>query len=828
VTPRARLGSVGLAAAAAVALLVAGGLVALEQPGVPYNVKELFQDRSPALTLGLLGAAWLLIGATPMALARRWVDRPLPFTWSGPLLGVGLALAVFGVVRLAVPLESIHDLVGAPVLGVPPELELAGRFVGLYLGVAAGMTIGVRLTLARFDRRAWPGLVVLVLAGLVSHGVVVEFACTDNIVELLRGQGDRGSALAVAAYLVLLGVVGGLWARAADRLMAGRRPVAPLAAAVAASGLALPAGWALFLWATNPRLEKYGQVFSAPQFLLSPDRQRYLDGWDLAARFSLAQAGATLALAVGMVLARRPTPAGGPRPARTAGGAGPGRPTAAAGVRPSIPPSWAHYLALASGFTALAIYGSLVPLRYTPVDLGTALRRFSGLPYLYLGIQSRSDLVANVLLFIPIGFCWAASLLVDRPGRTRAGVVAPLVALSCAALSVAVEFAQVWFPPRTVSQNDILAETAGGVLGVAAWLIAGRAATAWARSYMATRRRSRQVEWLLQAYLVGLLIYSFLPFDLTIAPHDLWRKYHEGRVVLVPFSSPRASVPLLAFDLVTDVLIFVPVGMLAASALTSRGRVTRPLGPAVLIGLALVSLIEAGQLLVYSRYTDTTDIVQGVAGIGLGAWLARRLWAGTEDARGAAGAGPLAATGIWIAAAALYALALVAVFWYPFDFIGQGPWARERLGAFVRVPFAALYAGTDLDAMMAVVRKVVWFAPLGSLCAIAATRSPCSAVGRRLGIAAGIVAAVAVALAIELGQVLLPDKVADLTDVLLCGGGAVAGALLTARLAAAAPSPRRPGPSAADASAASGEGHKRYRIRAVAPSARIHPREDRP
>src|SRR5207249_3436060 len=120
-------------------------------------------------------------------------------------------------------------------------------------------------------------------------------------------------------------------------------------------------------------------------------------------------------------------------------------------------------------------------------------------------------------------------------------------------------------------------------------------------------------------------------------------------------------------------------------------------GPSVLIGLALVVLIELGQLFVYSRISDTTDILLGTAGAGLGVWLARRWWTG-DDARATA-AGPLASAWPWLALAVLYATVLCAIFWDPFDFTRDGSLIRERLGAFVRLPFAAMYAGTDLDAM---------------------------------------------------------------------------------------------------------------------------------
>ena len=59
---------------------------------------------------------------------------------------------------------------------------------------------------------------------------------------------------------------------------------------------------------------------------------------------------------------------------------------------------------LAIGYLVFVVYGSLVPLRYTPLPWDHALARFQEIPFLQLGIGSRADWVANLLLFIPLTF----------------------------------------------------------------------------------------------------------------------------------------------------------------------------------------------------------------------------------------------------------------------------------------------------------------------------------------------------------------------------------------------------------------------------------------
>ncbi len=58
------------------------------------------------------------------------------------------------------------------------------------------------------------------------------------------------------------------------------------------------------------------------------------------------------------------------------------------------------------GYLIFVIYGSLVPLEYRARPFAEAWREFQNIRYLQLGIASRSDWVANLLLFIPLSFLW--------------------------------------------------------------------------------------------------------------------------------------------------------------------------------------------------------------------------------------------------------------------------------------------------------------------------------------------------------------------------------------------------------------------------------------
>ncbi|MDH3719366.1 MAG: hypothetical protein OES79_14700, partial [Planctomycetota bacterium] len=80
----------------------------------------------------------------------------------------------------------------------------------------------------------------------------------------------------------------------------------------------------------------------------------------------------------------------------------------------AAPPRRGHLLAAAIFFAGIAVYGSLVPLEYEPIAWDTAVSRFQNIQYLDFDVQSRTDWVANILLFIPLGFLFLGWIATDR------------------------------------------------------------------------------------------------------------------------------------------------------------------------------------------------------------------------------------------------------------------------------------------------------------------------------------------------------------------------------------------------------------------------------
>ena len=417
-------------------------------------------------------------------------------------------------------------------------------------------------------------------------------------------------------------------------------------------------------------------------------------------------------------------------------------------------------LLLAVVYSLFVIYGSLVPLEFQPVSLEAAWYDFKNIPYLDLSIRSRADWVANILLFIPLAFLWQGVLHWHKKTWLKL-IIPPLLWLGLILFSCALEFSQIFFPQRTVSQNDIIAESIGAGTGILLWLTFGTTIRNWFLSWKEGQGKASIFNKLLVLYLAGLFFYNIMPLDLTLSPVEIYHQWKEGRVHLVPFSASYDTTARMIYELGTDALLWtLPALLWIMGSRKSAGTVWfGTLGMAV--GLEFI------QLFVFTRVTDSTDLITAASGAFFGCLLGRqlkirlfrdvqrqparlsiRLYAGT--------AGILA----WI-------FILIILFWYPFEFTTEREFVLQRLEGMFKVPFSAYYFGTEYRALTEVLHKVLFFFPLGAILALTAVNWRTRAKMRLILDGLLLFFITGVALGIELGQVLIPGKNVDTTDFFL-------------------------------------------------------------
>jgi VanZ family protein len=264
----------------------------------------------------------------------------------------------------------------------------------------------------------------------------------------------------------------------------------------------------------------------------------------------------------------------------------------------------------AMGYAFFVVYGSLLPFEPNGLSLHDAWVRFHEIRLLTLGVGSRADLMANLILYVPIGLLFMGALVgVSQLNFVRLlGTVS--TALIVVGLALGIEFTQLFFPPRTVSLNDIYSECIGGLLGISVWLVAGRPIL------ILWERFAKGGEPALQATLV---LYTLVYFFLSLFPYDLllsgseWREHFASNKVGWLFAGGCGLTCIV--KLIPETLAVIPIGVLIGR--WHRGR-KLSLFAALSIGVLLGATIEIAQLFIESGVTQGASILSRAIGVALG------------------------------------------------------------------------------------------------------------------------------------------------------------------------------------------------------------------
>jgi glycopeptide antibiotics resistance protein len=360
------------------------------------------------------------------------------------------------------------------------------------------------------------------------------------------------------------------------------------------------------------------------------------------------------------------------------------------------------------------------------------------------GARSVADVVSNVLLFVPLGFL----LAIWRSGRGASfGATLVLAVVSGALLSGSVEFAQLYSPQRFISFVDMMTNTFGSMVGA----VIGWVWTEWFWPVLSIRIRqllvARPLTGCALAAAACLVVAGLAPFDVTLKVADLKVAIEKAR--LIPFGPPLqgpapTSKPWLW---ASELLMWTLAGGLFAMSAREAGlRGNRALIWAIAAACGLCLVIEALQLIVPTRDVDMTSVVLALVGSAVGASpLARS----TGDARR------------WIRPAVLiWTLAVVLSAWSPGNFAWPDPpfWRPEMV-----VPFWSYFGSRSVADLADVFGQVVVFMPLGVLLAARSWRQSFFGV---------ILIGLVIATVLEVGQVFVPRRTPDISDVLSAAAGA--------------------------------------------------------
>jgi VanZ family protein len=396
---------------------------------------------------------------------------------------------------------------------------------------------------------------------------------------------------------------------------------------------------------------------------------------------------------------------------------------------------------------AFIVYGTLLPFNISPSieSAGAKLRRAMERS---VRVTSRSDAISNVLLFAPWGFLLAVELVERRRGLGQI-----VVAATCSGfgLSACVEAIQVFVPSRTPSALDLITNTLGSAGGaVCGWVFARRA---WPRLRPAVERlaRERPLATIALAASVLYVVAGLSPFDVSLGLGELKNSIKRARLIPFGRSIDGSMIPVRPWKWTLEFVDWTLIGGVYALALREAGRRGwRLISEATSLGCGLAAVVELAQLAIGGRVTDATSVVCAVAGAATGAtcvdrvpWLTPRRWV--------------------VPALLVWGLGVVLSAWGPSDVAHAEP---SSPGWDSLVPFLAYYRRTDVYALADIMDQTIRFVTVGALVAAFSVRSSVwHAAATGMGVAA----------VAEFGQLFVPGRTLDITDVLSAGAGAAMG-----------------------------------------------------
>lgn len=361
---------------------------------------------------------------------------------------------------------------------------------------------------------------------------------------------------------------------------------------------------------------------------------------------------------------------------------------------------------------ALIVYGSLYPFNFKADAIDGGL--FEALAKLSWARAGRSDRIANVLLYLPLGFC-AFLWLTTRVKKPTALVLATLAGTL---LSLIIEISQVYISARVPSLKDLALNALGSALGAMGGLI-------WrgvARLMHLPSREELPVRDPGAALVVGVwLIFRAAPF---LPQWDLGKL----KAALRPLVEPQ-------WDAVT-VVIYLVCWLVVNQALASLVRRSRRLEALLLI----IAAVLAARLVVANQSFVADELLALLLLLPLLVVMHRL----TPQVRS------------WLLIAGVTTVLIIESL-APFDF------ARER-SSFDLWPFLVWFdgnAGSVLDA-------VDWTAMLGRLFLF--TAMLWLLIERKMPVNAAIAVVAGCALALEIAQLWLPNQSGSITDPALAFG----------------------------------------------------------
>lgn len=408
-------------------------------------------------------------------------------------------------------------------------------------------------------------------------------------------------------------------------------------------------------------------------------------------------------------------------------------------------------------------YATLLPFEFRDISLERAWEVYTSIGFQGVTGGNYAQWVANILLYTPLGFFWAAWLthgVASRSGQLLIGVLVALIAL---ATTMTIEFLQIWLPVRHPAIADMSGNFLGGVVGVIGWFALRAPLGRWREHLRVGGDTALGVA--LSAYVVAYIGLILLPFDLVVSPWAVADRLASSSFNLWAQSGGcLGDLSCMGFR-GAELAASIPLGLLLALLIPRALREPWRIGLAAAlvwaIGLELLNLFVASGLV------EGRSALMRAAGIGLGLGAARLVLADASLL--------LARLRRWgpllVAGAAMPYLLLLLLGSHEFrPYHWNIEEAVKTLETTRLLPFYYHYNVAEVAALRSMLFYLLMYAPMGLFAWLLALRLRASR-NQIAGWAAG--AAVVLALLVEFSTLFTEGGRPDSSTLVLAGVAAV-------------------------------------------------------
>lgn len=295
----------------------------------------------------------------------------------------------------------------------------------------------------------------------------------------------------------------------------------------------------------------------------------------------------------------------------------------------SIKPRQNHTFLIWFCYLFFVAYGSFVPFNFNAITVDQAWEFLHQILRLEFGEMRGTDWNANIVLGIPTGFL-TVQLLSDKFTKWPKLFIFLLAGLISAIFIVLVESSQIFFPPRTCSINDILAQAIGCLIGL---LLAIKYSN-WFNNFLHAIFSSPEYlpVFLFDAYLVFYIAFALFPYDILLSGAELVQKAQGANSGWLLAEARLSSPFLTVLKFLIEILLTIPMGLYLGRR---SGNQPISVKQAILFGFFFGSLIEIAQFFIASGISEGLSVITRITGVCLGLllWRQRREWSPDRLAR---------------------------------------------------------------------------------------------------------------------------------------------------------------------------------------------------